>query len=134
MDPKPRTTRQRTAIAELLDEQDSFLSAQQLHALLVARGAGVGLTTVYRTLTAMAETHDVDAIRNPDGELTYRSCGSKPVGHHHHHLVCRNCGKAAVVEDDFIEKFVHSVGDKYGYTDVSHDIEFFGLCAECSAQ
>ena len=50
-----RATRQRAAVATVLDELDEFRSAQDLHALLRERGDAVGLTTVYRTLQALAD-------------------------------------------------------------------------------
>ena len=49
-----RSTRQRSAIAALLDKLDEFRSAQELHDELRRRGEGIGLTTVYRTLQQMA--------------------------------------------------------------------------------
>src|SRR5690349_24208333 len=36
-----------------------------------------------------------DVLRNGDGEAVYRRCA---VTVHHHHLLCRNCGKAVEVE------------------------------------
>ncbi|MGL4831400.1 MAG: Fur family transcriptional regulator [Propionibacteriaceae bacterium] len=133
MESKQRTTRQRTAIAQLLAEQDSFLSAQQLYALLAQSGSSVGLTTVYRTLTSMAESHAVDTVRNGDGEITYRHCAPAPHGQHHHHLVCRSCGKAQMIVDDAIEKWATNIAAQHGYTEVDHELEFFGLCQECSS-
>ena len=132
MEPKPRTTRQRTAIADVLADQDAFLSAQQLHDVLNAQGKNVGLTTVYRTVTAMAEAGDVDAIRTPDGEIAYRRCAAT-TGDHHHHLVCRTCGAAQIVSDDLVESWAAKISEKYGFTHVAHDLEFFGLCSDCSA-
>ena len=53
--PGVRTTRQRTAVADLLGRVDGFRSAQELHDLLRQDGASVGLTTVYRHLQALAD-------------------------------------------------------------------------------
>ena len=53
--PGVRATRQRTAVAELLEQVDGFKSAQDLHDLLRAGGESVGLTTVYRHLQALGE-------------------------------------------------------------------------------
>ena len=83
-----RSTRQRAAIADLLNETDGFRSAQELHDELRRRGQGIGLTTVYRTLQSMATTGSVDTLRTDTGESVYRRCSEE----HHHHLVCRACG------------------------------------------
>ena len=49
-----RSTRQRAAISELLEEIDDFRSAQELHDELRRRAQNIGLTTVYRTLQSMS--------------------------------------------------------------------------------
>src|SRR5690625_983129 len=85
-----RMTRQRAAVYELLEDTSGFRSAQQLHALLSDAGHSVGLATVYRTLTALAEAGEVDVLRAGDGESLFRRCVRTE---HHHHLVCRECGR-----------------------------------------
>ncbi len=89
-----RSTRQRAAVAAALDEVDEFRSAQELHDVLKHRGDSVGLTTVYRTLQSLADAGEVDVLRTTEGEAVYRRCST---GDHHHHLVCRLCGKAVEV-------------------------------------
>ena len=63
-----RSTRQRAAIAGLLDSLDDFRSAQELHDELRRRGENIGLTTVYRTLQSMASAGMLDTLRNDTGE------------------------------------------------------------------
>ena len=53
---------------QALIRSDGFVSAQALHAALVAGGSRVGLTTVYRALAALAETGRADTVREPSGE------------------------------------------------------------------
>ncbi|MGK2348021.1 Fur family transcriptional regulator [Actinomyces sp. W5033] len=128
---RPRATWQRAAVAGLLTRTPEFRSAQQIHAALEAEGTKVGLATVYRNLTAMAEAGDVDHVRNTDGEILYRAC--EDLGHHHHHLVCRRCGHAVEVSDPALESWVTEVSTSHGFTHMEHTAEFFGLCARCSA-
>lgn len=128
---QPRATWQRAAVADLLTRTAEFRSAQQIHSALEAEGTKVGLATVYRTLTAMAEAGDVDQVRNTDGETLYRSCAD--LGHHHHHLVCRRCGHAVEVSDAALESWVARISASHGFTHMEHTAEFFGLCAQCSA-
>ncbi|WP_170315446.1 Fur family transcriptional regulator [Nakamurella deserti] len=124
-----RNTSQRAAISELLGGTDEFVSAQDLHASLRASGSTVGLATVYRALQDMATAGAVDAVRNENGEVLYRRCA---VPSHHHHLVCRVCGRTEEIDAPAVETWARSVAEKYGYTDVDHDVELFGLCAACS--
>ena len=129
--PGVRTTRQRTAVAELLERVDGFKSAQDLHDLLRAGGASVGLTTVYRHLQSLADAGQVDVLRNADGEAVYRRC---PTDVHHHHLVCRSCGRSVEVEGPEVEAWASRTADQHGFTDVSHTVEVFGTCGNCAAQ
>jgi Fur family transcriptional regulator, ferric uptake regulator len=125
-----RATRQRAAIASLLEKLDEFRSAQELHDELRRRGEGIGLTTVYRTLQQMAAAGLVDTLRTDTGESVYRRCSE----HHHHHLVCRACGSTVEVQGGQVESWATEVAREHGFTDVSHTIEIFGLCGACTAK
>lgn len=120
-----RPTRQRAALAELIAATPEFVSAQELHSKLQARGDSVGLATVYRNLQAMAADGDVDVLRTDDGECVYRSCATDA---HHHHLVCRECGRTVEVEGPAVERWATEVASRNGFTDVTHTIELFGTC------
>lgn len=126
-----RTTRQRTAISEFLAHAGDFRTAQQIHEQLRAGGDAIGLATVYRTLQSMADGHEVDVVRNADGESTYRRCSSTG---HHHHLVCRSCGRTEEIMATVVESWASAVAAQHGFTEVSHDVELYGLCGSCSAR
>jgi Fur family ferric uptake transcriptional regulator len=125
-----RNTRQRAEVLALLDGTGEFRSAQQLHAQLRAAGSGVGLTTVYRTLQILVEVGEVDQMRLPDGEQLYRRCSRSQ---HHHHLVCRGCGRTVEIEGPAVEKWAERQATEHGFTEVGHTLEIFGRCADCSA-
>jgi Fur family ferric uptake transcriptional regulator len=124
-----RTTKQRTAVSAALAEAEGFNSAQELYAILRGRGERVGLTTVYRTLQGLADAGEIDVMRPPGGEHLYRRCSQG----HHHHLVCRSCGRAVEVEGPAVESWADRVAAKHGFADVSHTMEIFGTCPECAA-
>ena len=122
-----RPTRQRAAVEALLVDINDFISAQNLHARLRAQGQNVGLATVYRTLQAMATDGDVDMVRTTDGEAVYRQCSTG----HHHHLVCRSCGRTVEVEGPAVESWADKIGAEKGFSDVQHTLEIVGTCADC---
>jgi Fur family ferric uptake transcriptional regulator len=124
-----KPTRQQVAVAELLERSDDFTSAQMVHARLREAGAAVGLATVYRTLQSMVDAGTVDVLRTDDGESVYRACST----HHHHHLVCRACGRTVEVEGPAVEKWADKVASEHGYTGVTHTLEIFGTCADCAS-
>ena len=128
---RPRATRQRAAVTDILARTDEFRSAQQIHAALEAEGTKVGLATVYRNLQTLAESGAVDQVRSAEGEVLYRACEEQE---HHHHIVCRCCGYTVEVSGGGLEEWIQRVSARQGFTQMEHTAEFFGLCATCSAQ
>lgn len=126
--PFVRPTRQRAAIASALEQAGGFLTAQEIHHTLKGREGRVGLTTVYRTLQVLADAGEIDVVRNDEGEILYRRCVRED---HHHHLVCRRCGASVEVENPEVEKWAETVGKEYGFDDVTHTLEVYGLCRSC---
>jgi Fur family ferric uptake transcriptional regulator len=133
-----RATRQGAAVDSVLRDAAGFRTAQDLHAELKRRGQAVGLTTVYRHLKTLADAGEIDVVHQPDGEAQYRLCGTAESvvgleGNHHHHLVCRVCGRAVEVDGPEVEAWAERVAAQAGYTQISHTLEVFGLCPEHSA-
>ena len=124
-----RNTRQRAAIADVLERSEGFRTAQELHDELRRTGSRVGLTTVYRTLQSFAESGEVDVLRTDVGEAMYRRCETEG---HHHHLVCRSCGLSIEIEGPEVERWATATAEKHGFTDTTHTAELYGLCSDCS--
>jgi Fur family ferric uptake transcriptional regulator len=131
-----RVTKQGGAVREALRSLEGFHSAQDVYAAMRAAGDTVGLATVYRHLQSLADACEADVIRTSSGETTYRLCGESAAegpDHHHHHLVCRTCGKTVEVEGKVVEAWATDVAQDAGFTDVDHTLEIFGTCAECAS-
>lgn len=124
-----KATRQRAAVADALGSAEGFRSAQEIYDELRDAGIRIGLTTVYRTLQSLSEVGEVDSLRSEDGETIYRRCS---VGDHHHHLICRSCGWSMELASDEIERWAEASARSHGFSDVTHEVEIFGLCADCS--
>jgi Fur family ferric uptake transcriptional regulator len=123
-------TARHDAVRRALADAGTFVSAQDLYTRLRATGHRIGLTTVYRALAAMAETGEADVL-TADGQQVYRACGS---GEHHHHLVCRTCGKTVEVSGPAVERWAAAIGGEHGFVDVTHSLEIFGTCGDCASQ
>ena len=123
-----RNTWQKTAVLEQLSNTEEFVSAQELHQKISQSGKKLGLTTVYRALTEMVEQGMADSLSISDGEMRYRICTPE----HHHHLICRVCGKTVEFDMPGFEELALEVAKANGFTELSHEIELFGVCAGCS--
>lgn len=122
-----RNTWQREAVREALVEAPGFVSAQQLHEQLRMAGSTIGLATVYRTLASFEETGEADTIQ-AGGETQFRACSMED---HHHHLVCRVCGATHELASEKIETWARRMGNEYGFADITHVVDLFGVCPEC---
>jgi Fur family ferric uptake transcriptional regulator len=123
-----RNTWQKDAVRTELGTTKGFVSAQELHLKLKNAGSTIGLATVYRALADLAIQNEADSLQSKDGELLYRACGTR----HHHHLICRKCGKTVEIEADKVEAWADEVAKEHGFTKPSHTIDIFGDCGNCS--
>lgn len=125
---KKRNTWQREAVRQALGESDGFVSAQSLHASMRDTGSSVGLATVYRALADLATEGEADSLQQ-DGESLYRACTP---GSHHHHLICRQCGRTVEIAADPVETWARETAAAHGFRDPQHVVDIFGVCADCS--
>jgi Fur family transcriptional regulator, ferric uptake regulator len=123
------TTARREAVRRALATSKGFRSAQDIFADLRADGSKIGLTTVYRALQALSDSGEVDVLRTDEGEAVYRACATDE---HHHHLVCRTCGRTVEVEGPTVERWAEAIGAEYGFVEVTHTVEVFGTCPACA--
>jgi Fur family ferric uptake transcriptional regulator len=121
-----RPTRQRRSVLDGLRERRDAVTAQELHRELVDGGQSIGLTTVYRTLTALADAGLVDRFTR-DGEQAFRRCGDD----HHHHIVCEACNRVEEITAEEVERWVSEIADRRGYVLTGHRADVFGICADC---
>jgi Fur family ferric uptake transcriptional regulator len=114
-------TAPRVSVLRSLRRTSRPRSAAEIHADVRADGSGAGLTTVYRTLTALVEADLVHAF-DRHGEAVYRLCGER----RHQHLVCRSCGLVVETVLDLDEVLRH-----HATADGFHIEEVHGVCASC---
>jgi Fur family ferric uptake transcriptional regulator len=122
-----RPTKQRLLVVQTLAEEPHDATAQELHARLRKRGERIGLATVYRTLSLLAELRVVDELSHQAGESCYRLCSPG----HHHHLVCTSCHRVEELQDCAIDAWLDSASRSRGFRPTSHTLEVSGVCADC---
>ncbi len=122
-----RNTWQKDAVRHALSEAIGFVSAGQLHLVLKNHGSTIGLATVYRALADLAASGEADSLQSQEGELLYRACTTE----HHHHLICKTCGKTVEIEAHEVEAWAEKVAKQHGFREPSHTVEIFGICEDC---
>lgn len=122
-------TRARRAVLDLLRGERRYLSAGEIHRQLALAQPRLALSTVYRTLEVLEELGTV-ARRSGDvgGEASFVYCGDA----HHHHAVCRSCGRVEDVACDAVGAIRISLERQTGFELDEHTVEFSGRCARCA--
>ncbi|HTV72716.1 MAG TPA: transcriptional repressor [Candidatus Acidoferrales bacterium] len=121
-------TKPREQILGILQRQKRFLSAAEIYAQLERRKAKVALSTVYRTLDRLQSKGDVTVRTDPQGEASFMLCEPD---RHHHHAICRACGRVEDVDCTAIDRFAESLRAHNGFELSGHAMEFFGTCKSC---
>lgn len=122
-----KKTPARVAILKTLLSDHGPFSVDELRARPGARG--LNRVTTYRTLTSLEEAGLVRRCEFGDNTSRYEYSGD---GHHHHHVICKRCRSSEVVDTCLPESIARALGAR-GYTQISHSLEFFGVCPRCSA-
>jgi Fur family transcriptional regulator, ferric uptake regulator len=129
MNEKPlghRRTRQREAILEVIRDAAGPLTVPEILQASQRMVPGMGVATVYRTLSLLQETEAVRTVVLPSGEPRYETSGRG----HHHHFHCRICDTVFDLETCPVEI---PRGELFegGYLVQDHEITLYGHCPEC---
>lgn len=123
----------RDRLIDVLADQDCALSALEIEAVLRRDPPGqrpVGRASIYRVLELLY-THDlINRLEVGDGIARYEP--ADPTGeHHHHHLVCDQCGKLVPFEDPALERSIDQLSARLGFRTAEHEVTLHGDCPDC---
>ncbi len=129
-----KVTNQRLLVLEVLaDHRDKHMTAEDIYELVKEDYPEIGLATIYRTVQLLREMQLVDRINLDDGCLRYEIsdlCDGE-TKHHHHHLICKTCGKVVPFEEDLLDELERLVEQETGFQVSDHELKFYGQCEEC---
>lgn len=129
-----KVTNQRLLVLEAIDAcPDKHLTAEEIFELVKVDYPVIGLATVYRTIQLLYELHLIDRVNLDDGFVRYEivnACGEQ-TKHHHHHLICKNCGKVISFQDDLLEELEAKILATTGFSVMDHEVKLYGYCIEC---
>ena len=104
---------------------------------ILARQPELAQSSAYRNLAELEQAGVVRRIITSD-EHSHYELAEDLTGHHHHHLICTDCGAVTdfAVPADLekqIERSASSVARKYGFVVDAHRLDLVGRCTDCSA-
>lgn len=120
-----RLTRPRKTVATLVSSRTGHFTAADLMQAARRGRVAVGRATVFRNLELFTELGALERLDLPSGEHAYVACAPEQ---HHHHVVCRACGRSVEVEDSGLQSVVTEISRSSGYVIDTHRLELFGLC------
>lgn len=120
----------RTAVVEALAGHNCAVTALELDDQLRRRRPPVGRASVYRALDQLEELGLVQRIEVTRGTAAYERV--EPSGHHHHHAICRGCGRMETFEDRTLEQVIERVSGQVPFKISEHDVVLRGLCQSCA--
>ncbi|BBM83121.1 Fur family transcriptional regulator [Candidatus Uabimicrobium amorphum] len=119
---KISNTKVRKSILEFLMKNHGPFSIDEIHEKISTCDS----TTVYRCIKKFEKCKIVERCDFGDNISRYEYKCSE----HHHHIMCRNCNRIDTVKYCFVKE-MEKVLIQQGYKEVSHKLEFFGICQDC---
>jgi Fur family transcriptional regulator, ferric uptake regulator len=121
-----RVTKPRVALVEALLKQAGPLSIDKLHQAVGVNACD--LVTIYRCLAAFEEIGLVRRSYLHNGTCLYELATAAAAPRYH--VVCKVCRKTDPVGFSLPDNADQQIKDK-GYSQISHVLEFFGVCSTC---
>jgi Fur family transcriptional regulator, ferric uptake regulator len=118
-----KTTQQREAIVDAFLAAQGHVALEDLLSSARKKNPGVGLATVYRTVKLLEDAGMASSRQFGSGQTLYEQ-----TGHHHDHIICKQCQFIVEFESDEIEEMQTEIARSHGFNIVQHRHELFGLC------
>jgi len=120
----------RTAVVKALAGHECAVTAIELDDELRRGKPAVARASVYRALEQLEELGLVRRIEVVRGTAGYERVD--PAGHHHHHAICRDCGRMVPFEDRSLEQAIDRLSESIAFDVAEHDVVLKGRCEKCS--
>jgi Fur family ferric uptake transcriptional regulator len=121
----------RTAVVEALARHDCAVTALDLDEELRRRKPAVGRASIYRALEQLAQLGLLRRLEVSRGVAGYERI--ERGGEHHHHAICRDCGRMIPFEDASLERAIDKVSGRMSFDAAEHEVTIRGRCKRCAA-
>ncbi len=120
----------RTAVVEALARRDCAVTALELDDELRRRKPAVGRASIYRALEQLEQLGLLRRLEVARGVAGYERI--EPDGEHHHHAICRDCGRMIPFEDASLERAIEKVSGRMSFDAGEHEVTIRGRCERCA--
>jgi Fur family transcriptional regulator, ferric uptake regulator len=120
----------RDRIIAVLADQRCALTAVEIEDILRNRGEATARASIYRVLDLLVEHGLVERVVVDAGEARFEPVD--PSGHHHHHLICGQCGRLEAFDDPGLERAITRLSDRLGARVETHEVLLRGACSRCN--
>ena len=121
-----RLTQPRKVILDYIHDRGDHLTAEEIINYVHGKFPRVNKLTIYRTLELLEKNDCVFKSESMDQTIYHHAEEG-----HHHHLVCRKCGKTVDCEEDIFAPVERLLQKKHGFrVDFKH-VVISGLCKSC---
>ncbi|GGH77341.1 Fur family zinc uptake transcriptional regulator [Pullulanibacillus pueri] len=118
-----KQTDKREDILEIFSDSSGYLSARDVLTQLQSSYDRLSFDTIYRNLSLFVQLGILEETEL-DGEKHYQM---RCEGEHHHHLICKKCGKTEMVDLCPME----ILGSSKHFVITGHKFEIYGYCQNC---
>jgi Fur family peroxide stress response transcriptional regulator len=125
-----RVTPQRRAILDAFVASEEHPTVEQIFRIVSGRFPNASIATVYKTVAALKEIHEVLELEFSQESNRYDARRPYP----HPHVVCTGCGRVLDPELSHLPAIEDEITRRTGFRISSHRLDFYGLCPSCQEE
>ena len=122
-----KITPQRLMIFQILENNTSHPSAEEIYKRVKDIYPTVSFTTIYKTLEVLRDLGELQELTIDDARKLY-----DPNTNTHHHIICTSCKKILDVFEDFSSHIKLPESFNANYLISHFQVSFYGICKECN--
>ena len=123
---KNRNTVQRRIVLDAVVALRNHPTAEAVYEAVTKKYPAISRATVYRNLSLLSEQGLLRHIAVPDAADRFDHTVSP-----HYHIKCKKCGCIHDIPMPYLSNIDGAAGDMASFTEISHDILFYGVCPDC---
>jgi Fur family transcriptional regulator, ferric uptake regulator len=121
-----RITRPRRVILDYIHDKGNHLTAEEIIGYVHGKYPHINKSTIYRTLDLLEKNECVFKSESGDHAIYHHAEEG-----HHHHLICRRCGKTVSCEENIFAPVEKLLLEKHRFQTGFRHVVIDGLCESC---